>query len=66
MMYGNRSEGFAYSPDRRNDRVDHYNNRSQFIGANGNRQYGYYGESTSYYAQKKSGYYDGAGRYHED
>ena len=67
MMYGNSSMGFSYSPDRRNDRVDHSNLRSQFLGASGNRQNGYYYSPTSYYAPKpaSTGWYDGAGRYHE-
>lgn len=68
MMYGNSSMGFSYSPDRRNDKVDHYNNRSQFIGASGSRQDGYYYSPSSYYTssrQTSTGWYDGAGRYHE-
>lgn len=67
MMYGNNSNGYSYSPDRRNDRVDHSNLRSQFLGASGSRQGGYYYFSTSYSASKSTstGWYDGAGRYHE-
>ena len=67
MMYGNSSMGFSYSPDRRNDKVDHSNNRSMFLGANGNRQNGYYYSPTSCYTSKPTttGWYDGAGRYHE-
>lgn len=71
MLYGNASMGFSYSPDRRNDRVNHNNSRSAFIGANGNRQGGYYSSNSSianiYYGNSKTnGYYDGAGRYHEN
>jgi hypothetical protein len=42
MMYGNNSMGYSYSPDRRNNRVDHSNLRSRFLGASGSRQGGYY------------------------
>ena len=63
MMYGNSSMGYSYSPDRRNDRVDHFNTRSQFLGANGSRQGGYYYSPTPKPAS--TGWYDGAGRYHE-
>ena len=67
MMYGNSSMGFSYPPDRRNDRVDHSNLRSQFLGASGSRQSGYYYSLSSYYTSKpaSAGWYDGAGRYHE-
>jgi hypothetical protein len=67
MMYGNSSMGYSYSPDRRNDRVDHSNLRSQFLGASGSRQGGYYYSPTSYSTPKPTttGWYDGAGRYHE-
>ena len=41
MMYGNSSMGYSYSPDRSRD-VSHNNLRSQFLGANGSRQGGYY------------------------
>ena len=41
MMYGNSSMGFGYSPDRSRD-VSHDNLRSQFLGASGSRQGGYY------------------------
>ena len=41
MMYGNSSMGFSYSPDRSRD-VSHDNLRSQFLGASGSRQNGYY------------------------
>lgn len=66
MLYGNSSMGFSYSPDRSRD-VSHDNLRSQFLGASGNRQNGYYYSSSSYYTPKpaSTGWYDGAGRYHE-
>ena len=41
MLYGNSSIGFGYSPDRSRD-VSHDNLRSQFLGASGSRQGGYY------------------------
>lgn len=68
MLYGNSSNGYGYSPDRRNDRVNYNNLQSQFLGANGSRQTGYYssGNNYSYKNSKKSGWYDGAGRYHND
>lgn len=68
MLYGNSSNGYGYSPDRRNDRVNYDNLQSQFLGANGSRQAGYYssGNSYTYASSKKTGWYDGAGRYHND
>lgn len=67
MMYGNSSMGFSYSPDRRNDKVNHDNARSQFLGASGSRQGGYfYSPSQTCWSKPSSGgWYDGAGRYHE-
>ena len=67
MMYGNSSMGYSYSPDRRNDKVNHYPNRSQFLGASGSRQGGYYYSPSPCYTSKpaSTGWYDGAGRYHE-
>lgn len=41
MLYGNSSMGYGYSPDRSRD-VSHDNLRSQFLGASGSRQGGYY------------------------
>ena len=41
MMFGNPSTGYSYSPDRSRD-VSHDNLRSQFLGASGSRQGGYY------------------------
>jgi hypothetical protein len=66
MLYGNSSMGFSYSPDRSRD-VSHDNLRSQFLGASGSRQGGYYYSPTSYSTPKpaSAGWYDGAGRYHE-
>ena len=67
MMYGNSSMGYSYSPDRRNDVVNHYGYKSQFLGASGSRQGGYYSASDLVASSKStstSGWYDGAGRYH--
>lgn len=41
MLYGNSSMGYGYSPNRSRD-VSHDNLRSQFLGASGSRQGGYY------------------------
>lgn len=41
MLYGNSSMGYGYSPDLSRD-VSHDNLRSQFLGASGSRQGGYY------------------------
>ena len=68
MMYGNSSTGFSFSPNRSRD-VDHYNNHysNNLKFGNGNASVGYYGSSSNAYAPKaKMGWYDGAGRYHED
>lgn len=71
MMYGNSSMGFSYSPNRRDDHVDHYNNRSQFLGASGSRQGGYYYSPSSYSSgynssrNSSTGWYDGRGQYYE-
>jgi hypothetical protein len=69
MYYGNNGNGYSYSPDRRNDRVNHYSYSSQFINANGSRQTGYYASNYSSYnynSKPATGWYDGAGRYHEN
>ena len=68
MKYGNSSMGYSYSPDRRNDKVNHDDLRSTFLGANGNRQNGYYSSSSSSYASKSNnkGRYLGNGQYVED
>lgn len=64
MLYGNSSMGYSYSPDRRNDKVDHYPLRSTFLGASGSRQFGYYGMSNG--TEKRGGHYLGNGQYVED
>ena len=66
MLYGNSSMGFSYSPNRSRD-VSFDNHQSQFINASGSRQGGYYYSPLSTYGSKPSttGWYDGAGRYHE-
>lgn len=65
-FYGNSSMGMGYSPDRSGD-VSHNNLRSQFLGANGSRQGGYYQSATPAYSSgKKQGRYLGNGQYVED
>ena len=65
MLYGNYSMGYSYSPDRSKD-VSHDNLRSQFLGASGSRQGGYYYSASDLVSSKSNttGWYDGAGRYH--
>ena len=47
--------------------VNHHNLHSQFLGASGNRQNGYYySPSRSTSKPASTGWYDGAGRYHKD
>ena len=64
MMYGNRSAGYGYSPDRSKD-VDRFNlsTRSNYSTNYNTNGYGCYTPAHS--IPKKSGWYDGAGRYHE-
>ena len=64
MMYGNRSTGYGYSPDRSKD-VDRFNpsTRANYSTSYNTNGYGYY--TPTYSTSKKSGWYDGAGRYHE-
>ena len=52
MMYGNSSMGYGYSPDRSRD-VSHDNLHSQFLGASGSRQGGYYYSPTQSSKQDK-------------
>lgn len=67
MLYGNSSSGYSYSPDRSHDTVDHTNLHSQFIGASGSRQNGYYYSASPYNCyERRHGYYDGKGRWIED
>jgi hypothetical protein len=62
MLYGNSSNGYSYSPDCRNDRVDHYNSKSQFIGANGSRQGGYHYSPANNYKISVNSIYESYGR----
>ncbi len=63
MLYGNSSTGYGYSPDRSKD-VDRFNPSTR-----ANYQFS---TSNPYYTMKPpissqgKGYYDGAGRYHEN
>ena len=65
MMYGNRSEGFSYSPDRSKD-IDRFNysTRSNYSTTYNTKGYGVY--TPTYSKPTSSGWYDGAGRYHKD
>jgi hypothetical protein len=52
--------------DFNNRNVSHDNLRSQFLGASGSRQGGYYYSPNRYTSKPATtGWYDGAGRYHE-
>lgn len=65
-LYGNNSTGFGYSPDRSRD-VSHNNIHSQFLGASGSKQGGYYYSATTYSNKPKTtGRYLGNGQYIED
>ena len=66
-LYGNSSMGYGYSPDRSRD-VNHDNIGSQFLGANGSRQGGYYYSPSNGYFSKPTtnGRYLGNGQYVED
>jgi hypothetical protein len=61
MMYGNRSTGYGYSPDRSKD-VDRFNPSTR---ANYSTSYNTNDYTPTYSTMKKLGWYDGAGRYHE-
>ena len=61
MMYGNRSTGYGYSPDRSKD-VDRFNPSTR---SNYSTSYNTNGYTPTYSTPKKSDWYDGAGRYHE-
>ena len=64
MMYGNYSMGFSYSPDRSRD-VDRFNpsTRSNYSKAYNPNDY-YSPISIQQNSIKSTGWYDGAGRYH--
>lgn len=67
MMYGNRSEGFSYSPDRSRD-IDRFNpsTRSNYSTAYNPGGYGFYNPTGYPQGKPKKGWYDGAGRYHAE
>ena len=66
MLYGNSSIGFGYAPDRSKDTVSFDNYKEPFLGASGSRATGYYySPSCSTPKPATTGWYDGAGRYHE-
>ena len=63
MLYGNSSTGYGYSPDRSKD-VDRFNpsTRANYQFSTSNP---YYTAKPPIFSNGK-GYYDGAGRYHEN
>lgn len=67
MMYGNSSMGYSYSPDRSRD-VSHDNPRSQFLGASGSRQTGYWYSPSYSTSKQKSGEWkqSGSGAWYKD
>ena len=66
MLYGNYSNGYSYSPDRSRD-VSHTSLASQFLGASGSKQNGYYHSATPTYSKTTGkGRYLGNGQYVED
>lgn len=67
MLYGNSSIGYGYSPDRSKDTVSFDNYHDPFINASGSRATGYYYSPSRDTRSKpaSTGWYDGAGRYHE-
>lgn len=79
MLYGNSSEGYSYSPDRRNDYVDRYNRATRDnypIGYNPTGcgvytpDHGIIDSQTWRSIQGSShkttgGWYDGRGQYHD-
>lgn len=65
MYYGNNAIGYSYSPDRSND-IDRFNHSTSGNYPTTYNTSGYYSPiRQSYNPPKASGYYDGAGRYHE-
>lgn len=66
MLYGNSSFGYSYSPDRSRD-VDRFNPSTRGNYPTTYNTNGYYSPSTHTTPKAKvGGWYDGAGRYHED
>lgn len=73
MLYGNRSNGYGYSPDRSRD-VDRFNPSTasnysaSFASACGSRQTGYYHSASDLCGSKPkvTGRYLGNGQYIED
>lgn len=64
MLYGNSSEGYSYSPDRRNDYVDRFNPSTRANYTTSYNPYGYGVYTPKYDTKKSSGWYDGRGQYH--
>lgn len=64
MLYGDSYMGYSYSPDRSRD-VDRFNASTRSNYPTSYNTTGYYSAKSSYASSKSTGYYDGAGRYHE-
>jgi hypothetical protein len=66
MMYGNRSAGYGYSPDRSKD-IDRFNpsTRSNYSTSYNPNGYGCY-TPTNYSNNSNSGHYDGRGQWVKD
>lgn len=67
-LYGNRSNGYGYSPDRSRD-VDRFNpsTRANYqLSISSPYWQNYWAGSYTTTAKKSGGYYDGRGGYHED
>lgn len=66
MMYGNRSEGYSYSPDRSKD-IDRFNysTRSNYSTSYNSNGYGCY-TPNNYGNNSNGGHYDGRGQWVKD
>jgi hypothetical protein len=65
MMYGNSSMGYAYSPDNSRN-VNHSNLNSQFLGASGSRQGGYYFSASNKKESNGTWKQSGSGAWYKD
>ena len=55
MLYGNRSNGYSYSPDRSRD-VDRFNSSTKSNYSANTSQYGFYDPTKTYYPSNNNGY----------
>lgn len=67
MMYGNRSTGYSYSPDRSKD-IDRFNpsTRSNYSTSYNTSGYGCYTPNSYGNNKTNSGHYDGRGQWVKD